>query len=307
MIPKCICCGADEVACVGTIPPFIFFSGQLLNKPIAGGQLFYCRKCGMSFRYPRLDKEKLDALYLQGNPESWQDDPSAREDWQIARQWIMQHLPVDCRILDVGCFDGGFLKTFETSYGRFGIEIHEAAGQRAHAAGIQIIGRDFDNTNATKSNFDTVTSFDVIEHTQNPLDFLKDMVNMTREGGYVIVSTGNSDSFSWGMIGARYWYCSIGEHMSFINPRWCKWAGNQLGLELKQIIKFSHGDTSWKQRLEDVLKNLIYAAFPGGFSILRQMGMGGDEFRSHKEMLSQPPSWMSAKDHFICIFQKNVP
>lgn len=258
----------------------------------------------MSFRYPRLDKEELDALYLLGNSDNWQAAPSAREDWQIACQWIKQNLSSDSNILDVGCFDGGFLNTFKTSFGRFGIEIHEAAGQKAQKAGIKLIGRDFAALNEAKLTFDVVTSFDVIEHTQNPLEYIRQIVNATKDGGFIILSTGNSDALSWKLLGSRYWYCTIGEHLSFINPGWCKWVGNYLGLELKHVIKFSHAHSTWQQRVADTLKNLLYAASPRGVGMLRQMGMGGDEFRNHKEMLSYPPSWMSAHDHFICIFKK---
>lgn len=273
-MPRCICCGADEVACVGTIPPVIVFAGRLLNKPIAGGQLFRCRKCGVSFRYPRLDKEKLDALYIQGNSENWQAAPSARLDWQIAHQWIKQHLPVDSKILDVGCFDGGFLKTFETSYGRFGIEIHEGAVKKAQEHGIRIIGKDFADLKDVRATFDAVTSFDVIEHTQNPLEFLEQMVRLTKDGGIIIFSTGNSNALSWKLLGSRYWYCTIGEHLSFINPRWCEWAGKQHELELKQVIKFSHAQATWKQRLVEILKNLLYAVSPKGFGYASPKGHG---------------------------------
>jgi 2-polyprenyl-3-methyl-5-hydroxy-6-metoxy-1,4-benzoquinol methylase len=305
--PKCICCDAHEVLYVGVIPPVINFAGRRLDFPLAGGSLFKCSKCGVAFRYPRLEKEKLDALYRLGNSENWQTASIARKDWQIACRWVNQHLPVGSSILDVGCFDGGFLKTFEKNYQSFGIEIHEVAGQKAQEAGIQVIGRDFASINEEESIFDAVTAFDVIEHTSNPLEFLKDMAKVTRDGGLVIVSTGNTDALTWKLLGSRYWYCSIGEHLSFISPDWCQRVGPTLGLKLKQVMRFTHANVSWKQRMSETVKNLFYAATPRGFSLLRRIGFGGDEFRLHKEMLIQPPSWMSAKDHFICIFEKNVP
>ena len=307
MMPKCICSGGDEVACVGAIPPVIFFAGRLLNKPFSGGQLFRCWKCNVAFRYPQPDKKILDELYRQGKSDNWQRVHSERQDWKIASTWITQYLKYHSAVLDVGCFDGGFLKALSTVHDCFGIEIHEAAGKNALENGIQIIGKDFADLTDVGITFDAVTSFDVIEHTQNPLEFLRQMAKVTKSGGIVIVSTGNCDTFSWRLMGSRYWYCTIGEHMSFISPKWCEWAGNQLGLELKQVIKFSHASTAWRQRVEDVVKNLLYAASPRGFARLRQMGLGGAECRAHKEMLMHPPSWMSAKDHFICVFEKNVP
>ena len=149
-----------------------------------------------------------------------------------------------------------------------------------------------------------VTAFDVIEHTHNPMDILAKLAGVTRDNGIVIVSTGNSDAPSWRLLGGRYWYCVIGEHLSFINPNWCAWAAPRVGLELKQTITFSHANATWWQRIVDVAKNLLYAVFPRGFAWLRMMGLGGEEYRGHKDLLSYPPNWMSAKDHFICLFVK---
>ncbi len=207
-------------------------------------------------------------------------------------------------VVDVGCFDGKFLRSVESIHSRFGIEIHEASRAKARESGIHLIGTDFAALTETETVFDVVTAFDVIEHTHNPMDFLARLAGVTRENGIVIVSTGNSDAPSWRLLGSRYWYCVIGEHLSFINPNWCAWAAPRVGLELKQIITFSHVNATWWQRIVDVAKNLFYAVFPRGFAWLRKMGLGGEEYRGHKVLLDNPPSWMSAKDHFICFFEK---
>jgi SAM-dependent methyltransferase len=251
-----------------------------------------------------LGKAELDALYHQGNAESWQAGPASRPDWGIASEWVLRYLPSGSTMLDVGCFDGEFLRSVGSDYRRSGIEIHEAARKKAQESGIDLIATDFSALPETKAIFDAVASFDVVEHTLNPLDFLGDLARVTREDGIVIVSTGNSDAVSWRLLGARYWYCAIGEHMSFINPRWCKWAAPRVGLELKEVITFSHVSASRRQRIGEVVKNLFYAVFPRGFALLRAIGLGDAEFRKHKELLQYPPSWVSSSDHFICLFIK---
>jgi SAM-dependent methyltransferase len=303
---KCICCGADNVECDGEIPAVVYFAGRLLENPLAGGELFRCRICGVAFRHPHPGKDTLDNLYRQGKLDNWHAESDEREDWKIASRWITQYSNPNSSILDVGCFDGGFLNTMDVSHRRFGIEIHEDASKKAQKNSIQIIGKDFEELTDVNATFDSVTSFDVIEHTLNPLTFLSKMANVTNNGGIIIISSGNSEAISWRLMGSRYWYCTIGEHLSFICPTWCKWAGIKLGLELKQTIKFCHVHPSWKQRAVDFVKNIIYAASPRGFAALRQMGMGDTEFRSHKQLMGHPPNWMSAKDHFISIFEKNV-
>ena len=139
MQPKCVCCGSDEVVLVGAIPSAIYFAGRLLSTPLQGGDLFRCLSCGLVFRYPRLSKVELDELYCQGNADSWQSAPAARSDWQIANKWISRYLPTANSILDVGCFDGGFLRSVRSIHSRFGIEIHEAARKKAQESGIHLL------------------------------------------------------------------------------------------------------------------------------------------------------------------------
>ena len=68
--------------------------------------------------------------------------------------------------------------------------------------------------------------------------------------------------------------------------------------------KFSHARSTWRRRISEAVKNIGYAITPRGFSVLRAMGAGAPDYRKHKAMLSYPPGWMTAKDHFICLFVK---
>lgn len=304
MHPKCVCCGSNELVLIGAIPASIYFAGRYLDLPLQGGNLFRCLNCQLVFRYPQLSKEELDRLYCQGNPINWQTAPETRKDWEIAIKWISQNMPGANSILDVGCFDGGFLRFVGADYSRFGIEIHDAARRAAQESGVQIIGADFASLTEATASFDVVTAFDVIEHVNNPMYFLEKLAMATRKKGIVIVSSGNSEAYGWRLLGAHYWYCVIGEHLAFINPKWCAWAAPRVGLELKLMATFSHSDTTIWQQAIDTLKNLIYAFSPRGFALLRLLGLGGDVYRVHKELLNYPPNWISAKDHCIYLLEK---
>ena len=305
MLPKCVCCEADAVTLVGPIPPAICFAGRTLSTPLVGGDLFRCGSCGLAFRYPSLDKAELDALYRRGKAENWQAPQKTRVDWKIANQWLSRYLKPDGAILDVGCYDGGFLRSIGSGYRRYGIEMHEAAQKKAQNRGIHILGADFATLSEAKEDFDVVVAFDVIEHTHNPFAFLSDLAKVTRENGMIIISTGNTDALSWRIMGSSYWYCSVAEHLSFVNPRWCEWAARGVDLELVQVIKFSHASAAWWKRMDEMIKNILYVASPRGFAWLRAAGLGGSEYRAHDELLSYPPHWMSAKDHFIMLFRRN--
>ena len=57
-------------------------------------------------------------------------------------------------ILDVGCFDGGFLDSLGSRYERHGIEINEQASQEAQRKGVDIIGTDFSDLEKLSGSYD---------------------------------------------------------------------------------------------------------------------------------------------------------
>lgn len=288
------------------IPASISFAGCSLDGPLPGGDLFHCPSCGITFRYPRLSKNELDALYWRGNGNKWRTTVHSRRDWEIAKTWILNnyHFKGNRSILDVGCFDGSFLESFGSGYKLYGIEINPEARDRARATGIQLIGTDFATIDNIKMSFDVVTSFDVIEHVHNPMDYLVKLSSLTQRNGIVILATGNTNARTWRLLKSRYWYSAISEHLSFINPTWCKWVAPRIGLELKKIVFFSHTKAKFRQQITETAKNLFYITCPTTFAWLRKIGFGNEENRNHKELLRYPPSWSSSRDHFISLFIK---
>lgn len=251
-----------------------------------------------------MHKEELDLLYQQGAADYWQDEVVARKDWQIARNRILEKISDNGNVLDLGCFDGKFLISLGEEVGKYGVEINYQASLAAKKAGIEIVGMDFEESREYNLDFDAITAFDVIEHTKSPFNFLESIVKIVRKNGIIVISTGNSAAFTSRLLGARYWYYNIAEHLSFINPTWCEWASHRLGIRILEVVTFSHGCASLLRRMNEAIKNIFYLAMPRGFSLLRAAGLGGSEYRAHKAMLSAPPSWMSAQDHFVCIFVK---
>lgn len=266
--------------------------------------MYRCRQCSLGFRWPRLDKDKLDSLYSQGNELTWTAPVDSRRDWGIARGWIKERLPVGSRILDVGCFDGGFLEPLASLYRCYGVEIHSAARKRAQGKNIEVVGQDFSSVRGT---FDCITAIDVIEHVQQPKKFLSDCLAAVKEGGLVLISTGNLDALTFRLKGSRYWYCTIAEHISFVSPTWFSRLAEALGYRILKQENFAHGDISWSQRTREVASNLLYRIVPLGFRALRKLGMGGKNVKIYPELADHPPSWMSACDHFMVLVQKRWP
>jgi len=304
MLIICPSCKSPIVKVIGNIPDSNIFAGRLLSKPLKGERLYRCNQCYLYFRYPRLSKEKLDDLYRQGSIDNWNAKAQIRNDWQIAASWIRENLGAGARVLDVGCFDGRFLVSLGKSYERFGIEIHRQARQRAECMGIRILGEDIITLNNLSQDYDAVTAIDIIEHLHDPYRFLMSLARVTRPSGLIIISSGNMEAITRRLMKARYWYCTIAEHISFINLFWAHKAAKDLGLSVERTAYFSHIKSSLPRHFSEFSKNILYFLLPSVVKHIRAIKNGRKPYEPHKELLDHPPGWYSAKDHFAVMFRK---
>jgi SAM-dependent methyltransferase len=294
----CPDCG-HEAKKLGDIVPSNLFAGVMQDVPIDGGSLFRCFKCHLGFRFPRLSKEKLDLLYLDGVDTNWSSESVDRKDWSIVEKQIRQLLQPGASVLDIGCFDGGFLEKIVDNYPTFGIEIHEKALGKAASKGISIIGKDFSKITG---KYDFITSFDVIEHAHNPFQFLSNCLDATHTGGFVAISSGNMDALSFRMMRGRYWYCSISEHISFISPKWCEKLEPKLGFKIEKVIKFRHDQKS--SLLKQYILNYLYWLSPATIRVIRKLGFSSIDIIKYPTMSEFPPYWGRAKDHVMILLRK---
>lgn len=297
---RCPDCAGEPVL-IGPIPSSDIFAGRELAQPISGGYLYRCSHCFLGFRWPRFEKEKLDALYIQGSYNTRSAPSGIRNDLQIAHAWISKNLPQGSSILDIGCFDGTFLKPLVHIYRCYGIEIHPIARCRAQEKGVAIMGADF---SVIPGSFDLITALDVIEHTESPRRFLLDCLSALRPEGFLIISTGNLDAFTFRLMGSRYYYCTPPEHISFISPVWFRRIVGEMGCQVVMETTFIHGNTALHYRVRQALLNFLYRFYAPAFRSLRKLGLGGKNVKLRPELVDHPPSWLSARDHFLVVAQR---
>lgn len=300
----CRSCGSPDIECVGPLAPGVDFAGITLKEPLPGGNLFRCASCSLTFRHPTLSKERLDELYRSGTADAWAyDTEERRADWAIVQDWMEKHFGGGS-VLDVGCYDGSFLQRLGDHWSLYGIEMNEEAIRRSEARGIEIIGSDATTPNLPSRRFDMVVAFDLAEHVHDPRTLVAEMAAATRVGGAVAIGTGDSESFAWRMMGSRYRYCTLPEHISFINRTWCEKTADHLGLELVLVARYSHAaDRPVRLVAAEALKNFAFRFFPRSFARLRSLGLGGIDAAQHTEWAMVPPVWTTARDHILAIFQ----
>lgn len=297
---KCPDCGHSAIV-IGAIPDTDLFAGKRLKNPLPGGSLWRCNSCSLGFRYPQQAKENLDTLYANGHNWGWNSPPISRYDWNTAHTWIKSLFKPGSALLDIGCFDGGFLASLQDQYDCYGIEIHPVARERAEQKGIKLWAADFSDLSG---QFDLITAFDVIEHMHSPAAFLRMASSSIRPGGMLLLSTGNLDSRTFQLLGSRYWYCTIAEHISFISPLWI--LNSPAGQEFKVIRQefFAHKSLGRLQKLRQSFLNISYRFLPSVFRRIRKLGFGGVIAIDHPQLADHPPDWSAAQDHFIVLLQK---
>ncbi|MEO8005631.1 MAG: class I SAM-dependent methyltransferase [Betaproteobacteria bacterium] len=273
-----------------------------LDTPLAGGGLHECPHCSLLFRHPRLSKDQLDRLYRAAAPDIWQGSATQRPDWERAARHI-RAMGTNRTILDVGCFDGGFLAFLGDAYRRSGIEIQPQAAQRAAQRGIDIVGSDLASLGDLHSRYDAVVALDVIEHVADPKAFLRALASVTKPDGVIIIATGNTDALPWKIMGGLYWYCCIAEHIAFINPRWCGKVADELQLSLLGIEKYSHKPSPILRVILHAGANLFFRLSPAIASKAKDFwNVVRGKRRTGPQAL--PPPWLAADDHIIACFRK---
>ena len=303
---NCPSCGSISYI-IGPIPSSNEFAGKTLDEFIPGGNLCACKDCKLYFRSPRMDMNKLNALYKHANPNHWQYVIDDRIDWRIALDYLSSK-HTSGKIIDFGCWDGSFLMNCIGFFDCYGIETNHTAAQKAIERGIKILSNDWSNVSIQAETFDSVVAFDVIEHVCDPKKFLSNIASITKNGGDILISTGNTDALSWRIMRSKYWYCHISEHISFININWCYEIGKKLNLKVKHYEKFSHlgNNKTFRSYFSELRKNIAYAFKSPTRSVSYHKERGSDKSEVSKfpELKLKPPSWMSAKDHIIVIFGK---
>ncbi|HBT03397.1 MAG: Methyltransferase type 12 [Thermodesulfobacterium sp. 37_54] len=190
--------------------PLCSFKGPFsLFEVINQHRIFECPSCGLQFGYPRKSmdydiayEQKIDDLLSFGDTPYKNYQQLEKEEDKELKKWkglprfnvllpILEVLPKG-KLLDVGCSSGNFMliakaKGFEV----YGIAASEKAVELAKkyyklrvakALTFEELPSDF------KGPYKVITAFEVIEHVENPLTFLKEIYELLEEGGATIIS-----------------------------------------------------------------------------------------------------------------------
>ena len=165
-----------------------------ISEELAGHDIIYlyrCKRTGLNFFYPP---------EIQGSAKLY--ERLQKFDWfYIADKWehtiALQRIGSNERILEVGAGTGAFIaRCLQKELDVVGLELNASAIEEARIKALPIQNNDL-LTFATSHEgyFDTVCSFQVLEHISDPRSFIGSMVLALKQGGSLMISVPNADSF----------------------------------------------------------------------------------------------------------------
>lgn len=123
--------------------------------------------------------------------------------------------------LDVGAGYGFLLARMRDRRGISGVGVELSAGEAAHGVerlGVDIRRGTLDEAGLAHGSFDLVTAFEVIEHVQDPVPFVRSLARHCRPGGHVVIGTDNFESPTVRRLGAEFRKWIPHSHVSHFGP-----------------------------------------------------------------------------------------
>lgn len=140
------------------------------------------------------------------------------------------------RLIDVGCGIGYFLEVAkERGWEVYGTEFTNEAVEICRNKGITMHKGPLNPENFEGLDFDIVTSFEVIEHINNPLEELTYFNQLLRKGGLVYVTTPNFNSLLRYKLKEKYNVITYPEHLSYYTPKTIKSVFESNGFKTKKL------------------------------------------------------------------------
>lgn len=201
----CHCCGANELVEIPAFERLMRVTSDC--RPWrTGGKLGYCRTCGC-VQKPideawRVEVEEIYSGYAIYQQSAGQEQavfesttglPASRSQRLFAFLQQELALPQDGTLLDVGCGNGALLRVVSQTlpgWTLWGTELNDRYRQEVecipHVEAMHV-GQPWE----APGLFDAVTMIHVLEHIENPVDFLTKIAGLLKGDGLLIVETPN--------------------------------------------------------------------------------------------------------------------
>lgn len=303
---KCRLCGSGRTSSLGAPayrkPPRV--AGVEIFVEDLNIELFRCLDCGYRFISPPVPEDRLAACY-QASASHWDTSESVASlrSYSHKRDLISRYMPTARRMLNVGCYDGGFEQAVPKDLECFGVEPSSAASEVAAMRGVTMLGSSIDDIDGSNDKFDAIVLFDVAEHIIEPLRSFVTMKDMLSPGGIIMFETGNMDAFPWQEKITLNPYCAIYEHVGFFNESSVERLADLLRLDLVYFEESVHMKIPSRMlRFKRWIKIQLYW-------IIRRLRLIGVPMPAKLDRIASGPVPVPPvqRDHLIAILKDKAP
>jgi len=208
--------------------------------------IYQCSKCGFGRIRPALKEKEIGQFYAKYYPLSSATPQSVINSVQHMSQLRAWWLGVDSvahhyikpmeSVLDIGSASGVSLLEIEKLGGKaYGVEPDPTADKIAKKLGLRVFTGFITDNPFPKIKFDAITASQVVEHTPDPIMFLKSVHTKLKDGGYVVLTFPNLDA-CYRRIWGRYWiHWHVPYHFNFFTRKSFITLANQAGFRVVKI------------------------------------------------------------------------
>lgn len=214
--------------------------------------LVKCSACGFVFAQKIPTEQELIAYYDGYGRNDYLSPITIKRYNELLDQ--MEPFRKTNKLLDVGCGIGYFLEVAkERGWEVYGTEYTDRAIEICEGKGITMQQGKLDPSKFEAESFDIITSFEVLEHINNPIEEINNFYQLLRKGGLVYLTTPNFNSLLRYRLKERYDVITYPEHLSYFTPSTLKKLFTQCGFRKLKIqttgisltrLKTSQGQTS---------------------------------------------------------------
>lgn len=206
-------------------------------KPLKGyheTHLVKCGKCSFVFAQKIPTTQELIDYYDGYGRNDYLSPITIKRYHELLDQ--MEKYRKTNRILDVGCGIGYFLEVAkERGWEVHGTEYTDKALEICRSKGIEMQEGKLDSSKFDHGSFDIITSFEVLEHINNPQEEVTNFNTLLRPGGLIYLTTPNFNSLLRHRLKERYNVIAYPEHLSYYTPHTLNHLFTNAGFKKQQI------------------------------------------------------------------------
>jgi len=263
----CPLCGCARISVVGDIdyPIPLRFSTAEVSFAL-DPELWRCLECDSSFVQNVMPENIATELYSSGaSGDRWPAEEFTSQKPANQIVCINRYFRRDASVLDIGCNTGELLD-YAKARGctTTGVEYSEASrrvlADKKHGAFAEL-----SDVNAV---FDVITAFDLVEHFYDARGFFEACRSKLKNGGVLIILTGDIGSLSARLSGAKWWYLKYPEHVVFPSKTFFR---TRLGLRLERWVR-TYASKGYKVRWSTIMRQSLIAFLRGTYAGLPSIG-----------------------------------